>query len=266
MKSLARTAYRKFQEVRAAWIDKLDFRSSYPRLVRVLRKAHGNDRAMQLAVGGEFEAIGELELEMLKHFGLREDAYVIDVGCGSGRLAKPLSAYLKGAYLGIDIVSELVRYARGLVARADWRFEMAEGLRIPEEDNRADVVCFFSVLTHLLHEQSYVYLTEARRVLKPGGRIVFSFLDFTVADHWGIFESNIVDLRNKAHPLNVFISKDAIGVWAKRLDLRIVALHDGDQPFIPLSRPVRFENGQTVENLGALGQSVCVLEKGSGVG
>lgn len=266
MRSLARTAYDKLRAIRALRINKLDFHGTYPRLVRSLKLRQGTDRAMQLAVGGEFEAFGVLELEILKHFGLHENDYVIDIGCGSGRLAKPLSAYLKGAYLGIDIVPELVRYAQRIVARPDWRFEVAEGLRIPERDGSADLVCFFSVFTHLLHEQTYVYLEEARRALKPGGRIVFSFLDFTVPSHWRIFEANIADLRINAHPLNMFMSCDAIAVWAERLGMRIVALQPGEQPFIPLARPVAFESGAVMEQLGTIGQSVCVLEKAGKTG
>jgi SAM-dependent methyltransferase len=216
---------------------------------------------MKLAVGGEFEAMGFLELETLKHFGLGADSYLIDVGCGSGRLAKPLSQYLKGRYLGIDIVPELVDYARRIVGRPDWRFELAGGLSIPEKDGEADVVCFFSVFTHLLHEQTYVYLQEAKRVLKPGGRIVFSFLDFTIPDHWHVFESTVAALGVNSDFLNVFIGKDAIRVWAEHLGLHVQAIEDGDKPSVPLSKPVVFEDGSVVEKVGSIGQSVCVLQK-----
>ena len=47
-----------------------------------------------------------------------------------------------------------------------------QGAPIPAPDGEADMVCFFSVLTHLLHEESYVYLQDARRVLKPTGKLV----------------------------------------------------------------------------------------------
>jgi SAM-dependent methyltransferase len=204
-------------------------------------------------------------LETLKHIGLKEDSYVIDVGCGAGRLAKPLSQYLTGRYLGIDIVSELVNHARQIVGRPDWRFEIAKGLSIPDEDGEADMVCFFSVFTHLLHEQTYIYLQEAKRVLKPGGKIVFSFLDFTIPDHWHVFESSVGDLGVNSHPLNMFISKDAIEVWAEHLGLRVQVIHDGDKPFVPLSKPVVFESGTVVEKVGGIGQSVCVLKKSRAV-
>src|SRR4051794_19155779 len=103
MKALARRVYRRLKSL-ADRSNKLDFRATYSSLVKSLKQTHGNEQAMKMAVGGEFEAVGLLELETLKHFGLKEDAYVVDVGCGSGRLAKPLSQYLKGRYLGIDIV------------------------------------------------------------------------------------------------------------------------------------------------------------------
>jgi ubiquinone/menaquinone biosynthesis C-methylase UbiE len=238
---------------------KSDFRTMYTNLVSSLKKQFTFDQAMELAVGGEFEAIGILERELLIQCGLRKDGYVIDVGCGSGRLAQPLSQYLVGKYLGIDIVPELVDYARQLVQRPDWRFEVAQGLDIPEDDRKADMVCFFSVFTHLLHEQSYIYLREAKRVLKSGGKIVFSFLEFSFPGHWAIFESNISTLHSDSHPLNMFISRDAIEAWASHLNLKIQAIHGADEPHIILSNPVKFENGMILEERCAFGQSVCVL-------
>jgi len=177
------------------WASKTDFRKTHNQQFRILRNAYSLDEAAKQAVGGDFEAIGLVLRETLVHHGLGKHAYLIDVGCGSGRLANPLSEFLEGKYLGIDVVPDLLSYARNLVQRPDWRFEIAKGLTIPEQDQQADMVCFFSVFTHLLHEESYVYLREARRVLRPGGKIVLSFLDFRMEGHWSIFERNIQDNR-----------------------------------------------------------------------
>lgn len=261
MKTLARRMFSKLKSMRGGQVNKLDCHQTYRGLVESCKRAHDTEQAMKLAVGGQFEAVGVLELETMKHFGLHADSYLIDVGCGSGRLAKPLSQYLTGRYLGIDIVPGLVDYARQSVGRPDWRFEVADGLSIPEEDGVADMVCFFSVFTHLLHEQSYVYLQEAKRVLKPGGKIVFSFLDFTIPGHWHVFEFNIGDLGVNSHSINMFLSKEAIQIWAGHLELEIQTIEDGDKSYVPLSKPVIFEDGMVVEKLGTIGQSVCMLLK-----
>src|SRR5689334_3179458 len=98
------------------------YRQRYLDHVRRLRANHPTSRAMELAVGGEFAAFGVLERELLIRHGLRPDHFLIDVGCGSGRLAVALREYLRGPYLGIDVVPELLQYAQSITARPDWRF------------------------------------------------------------------------------------------------------------------------------------------------
>lgn len=237
-----------------------DFHGDYLRHVGdLVRGSDSVEAAMHAAIGGEFQAMGLIERDLLISQGLRPDGFVVDVGCGSGRLAAPLAGYLTGRYLGTEVVPDLLEHARRLVPRPDWRFELpSEPLTIPAESASADIVCFFSVFTHLLHEESYRYLEEAQRVLKPTGRIVFSFLEFRIPSHWAVFRSNLADLGTAAH-LNQFIERNAIEVWAQHLGMRVLELSDGDTPTIPLSQPVTLEGGQHYEELGALGQSIAVL-------
>ncbi|MGH7935884.1 MAG: class I SAM-dependent methyltransferase, partial [Chthoniobacterales bacterium] len=142
-------------------------RLSYPDYVAKLLTRNEPAAAMALAVGGDYEIMGEALRSRLVSFGLQPNDYLIDVGCGSGRLAAALarSDWRETiCYLGIDVVREMLTFAAAQCRQPRWRFEEVNEPHIPESDGVADMVCFFSVFTHLLEEESYLYLQEARRV------------------------------------------------------------------------------------------------------
>lgn len=237
-----------------------DYISSYQQTLAHLVALHGEEVAMDLIVGGQSEAIGILEFSTLRTLGLQPEHNVIDVGCGSGRLAVKLAPYLRGQYVGTDILPELTDYARKICRREDWGFHTTEGFGIPAPDASADFVCFFSVFTHLLHEDIYKYLTEAKRVLRPGGKIVFSFLDFAVPSHWTIFELTVAD-SNPNRVLNMFVSKDAIQAWSQHLQLNVAAIYDGHVPWIELVKNFRYVDGREAAGVAEFGQSIGVLAR-----
>ena len=152
----------------------------------------GTRRAHQKAVGGDFETVGKLEFQLMRLAGLHPDASVVDVGCGSGRLAGQLAPWLKGAYLGTDILDTLLSHAEELCLRPDWQFVRTDGATIQQRRGPISSV-FFSVLTHISHEETWQYLLEAQRVLKPGGKIVCSFFEFKIRSHWWIFQNTFRD-------------------------------------------------------------------------
>ena len=120
------------------------------------------------------------------------------------------------------------------------------------------------LLFFLLHEQPRHCrertLSEAFRLVKPGGKIVFSFLEFRLESHWFIFEHSVKD-RRADKVLNQFIDRDMIRSFATHLGVQVESLHDGHVPHIPLDRTVRWDSGQEMTGMGYLGQSVCVLTK-----
>lgn len=229
--------------------DKLALKTTYENWTNHWKKMEpdNHDKAMEMAIGGGFEHVGPIEVALVQKFGLADDGYLIDVGCGSGRLAKPLSKAHKGSYFGFDLVADLIEHAKKVSNRPDWKFGVIDHIEIPEKDGVADVVCFFSVLTHLLHEQSYWYLEEAKRVLKTGGKAVFSFIEYDQPYHWDTFKGTIADAKAGGfHPLNVFIDRHSLPTWAHHLGMRIVSIHGAQE---------------AVVEAGPLGQSLCVMEK-----
>jgi SAM-dependent methyltransferase len=232
------------------------YTQDYYEALKALRAVHGEVRAMELIVGGNYLAQGILEKSLLIQLGLPRSGCVVDVGCGSGRLAFALRDYLSGPYIGTDILSDALAFATAKVQRQDWQFVMTEGPKIAADDRCADIVCFFSVFTHLQDEDCFRFLTEAKRVVKPGGLIVFSFLDFEVSWHWPVFERS---LRAVDGVLNRFHAKSMVRVWSGMLDLGVERLVDGPEPWIELTEPAVFDDGRRLTGLAEFGQSVVVL-------
>lgn len=233
---------------------------TYIKQTRNMIQSMGEERAMAETVGGNFEAMGTIEFSLLLQEGLQKEHRVIDVGCGSGRLAFQLKDFLAGQYVGIDVVPDLLKYAQKICGRPDWKFYAAPGLTIPEPDDSADFICFFSVFTHLTQEDSYTYLADARRVIKRGGKIIFSFLEFAVASHWLGFENSRQDRRPDKVILQ-FFGRDAIEAWTEHLELRVLEVTRGDMASVRLDRPIRWEGGQETTGSAGLGQSYCIVTK-----
>jgi ubiquinone/menaquinone biosynthesis C-methylase UbiE len=193
------------------------FVEDYERLVKKLIETMPMDQAMERAVGGTFEPMGIVEKNVLKYAGLRDGMSLVDLGCGSGRLAIVLGREMKIEYLGIDIIEELLEYARSK-SPANYRFLLNRTLTLPCADASADMVSGFSIFTHLLHEESYTYMEEILRVLKPGAPLVFSFLEFAEPRHWGVFTTTMERHRKKLRGhLNMFIERSVLDLWASKL-------------------------------------------------
>lgn len=133
-------------------------------------------------------------------------------------------------------------------------------MKIPLDDSSVDIITCFSVFTHLLHEETYVYLAEMRRVLKPGGKIVFSFLDFSIPEHWAVFSSNLIQINDRVH-LNQFIDPEAIKIWCQHLHLEVENVFPGNKPYIHINEAIEDKGNKIYEGMASLGQSVCVLHK-----
>lgn len=151
---------------------------------------------------GDFRLIGA---EFLGHFvrigGLRPSDRVLDLGCGVGRMAIPLTQYLdaeQGGYDGVDIVREGIRWCGRRITPAYPRFrfhhldlanplynprgrETVAATRLPFDDAGFDFAIMTSVLTHLPAEEVAAYAFEIARVLRPGGRCFASLFLMTEA-------------------------------------------------------------------------------------
>lgn len=96
---------------------------------------------------------------------------VLDAGCGAGYGTDELAG-VAGQVIGADIAGEAVDFASKHYRRANLHFEQASCGAIPHADGTFDLVVAFEVIEHLTNWREL--LTEARRLLAPGGQFVVS--------------------------------------------------------------------------------------------
>jgi ubiquinone/menaquinone biosynthesis C-methylase UbiE len=100
---------------------------------------------------------------------------VVELGCGTGRVAEELLAQHLPAdaeYLGIDLSREMVRLARARLARFGERARVRltpGALPLPEPDGWADRFLSTYVFDLLSEDEIRAVLAEAKRLLRPGG-------------------------------------------------------------------------------------------------
>jgi SAM-dependent methyltransferase len=123
-----------------------------------------------------FWSSGRRDLDDLVLTGLTLEpaAAVLEIGCGIGRLLRPLSERVAQA-TGVDISGEMIRLGREALAdRPNVRLERTDGDLSGVADGSLDLVYSHIVFQHVPARAAISrYFAEASRVLKPGG--VFRF-------------------------------------------------------------------------------------------
>jgi len=138
---------------------------------------------------GNFIEIGDGMIAGLISMGYLKPNYrILDVGCGLGRLARPLTKFLdhSGEYYGFDIAKDSIEWCEShysvyenfhfLWADLHSKFYNPDGKlgasshEFPYQNDFFDFVMLTSVFTHLMPADVDNYLSEIARVLKSNCR------------------------------------------------------------------------------------------------
>lgn len=152
--------------------------------------------SLLLGVGsGDYFKIGERALGLLEQLArLRASDRVLDVECGLGRLAWPLSGKLRrrGSYDGLDVVKAYTDWCAQNLGLDPERFRFhhadvrtssynpngaieATDFVFPWADASFDLAIATSLFTHLLPAATEHYIREIARTLARSGRLFASF-------------------------------------------------------------------------------------------
>lgn len=122
----------------------------------------------------EFAKLQQAQFQILLDQGLTPASRILDVGCGTGKLAEILLPYLneQGCYYGSDIGKEGIEFCQQRYSRPNFHFRHSEADSIPIADQQFDMIVFFSVFTHTHADETASLLRAALRLLAPGGHIL----------------------------------------------------------------------------------------------
>jgi ubiquinone/menaquinone biosynthesis C-methylase UbiE len=146
---------------------------------------------MNLTGGGPdtFGAISDQHIQHLrKHVGLYANQRIVEIGCGIGRDAIPLTRILgtAGHYIGVDVTMPSIEWCTANISSKFPNFEFHHfdindpiynpagkmsiaDYKIPVGDSSVDLIIAQSVFTHMFEDGIFHYLKEFQRILRASG-------------------------------------------------------------------------------------------------
>ena len=201
---------------------------------------------------GDYKVIGE---RYFSHFinkcSLGQKNSVLDIGCGSGRMAVPLLKYLdkNGKYTGFDISKKAIFWCQKNITKENKSFKfyhadlynkmynprgniLAEDYCFPCENASIDLAIAISVFTHMKPVEVLHYMKEVKRVLTPSGKALFTFFIIDKSFHRQNFSpdgtydfkyrfKDYFSIDKNTHEVAIGYSEDIIRNLLKQANLTI---------------------------------------------
>jgi SAM-dependent methyltransferase len=195
---------------------------------QLYHQAAGREQKVLARATGEFKPRSELIADLLKDsYDLPRNGSLLDIGCGNGAFLRSMSqSFPEWTVAGADINDTYRDQILSIGPRAT--FKVTDELAASHD--RYDVVALIHCLEHI--PGPVKYLAEARRYIKPGGRLLIQVpdaernpFDLVVADHASHFvKATVAAIVEAAGYKLITCGNDIVG---KELTLLAHPLPDG---------------------------------------
>jgi SAM-dependent methyltransferase len=113
--------------------------------------------------------------DVLNRHGLDMSSFsnILDFGCGCGRVIRQWKGLIGSKLYGIDYNPVLIDWCRRNLPFADYSVNRA-GIPLGLTDETFDFIYSISVFTHLTESGQRFWMDEIKRVLNPGGHLLFT--------------------------------------------------------------------------------------------
>lgn len=134
-----------------------------------------------VGAGDNWDAHGTLQRDFLVSQGLKSGHRLLDIGCGTGRLARKVAPILyPGGYHGVDIAEAAINAAKDLSVAEGWAansptFWLAE-IPAAEVTGPFDYLWSFSVFIHLPQSIMEAVMRRAAAVMHAGSRFYWAYV------------------------------------------------------------------------------------------
>ncbi len=170
---------------------------------------------------------------------------VLDMGCGTKLVQAVLTRNLPmGRYIGVDVARSTIDYLREEVDDSRFEFHqanthnamynpdgepLASAPALPVAQDSVDIICLFSVFTHLAPHDYADMLVYLRPYIRPGGHLLYSlFVNETTVGGHGYVDKLAGALQAKGKSLD----PEAVRRWREQGPPAFV----DDDPSRPLLR------------------------------
>lgn len=169
-------------------------------------------------------------LDIVSRLQDKKYSHILELACGTGRVTAHLSKDVRHDFLtATDLNKDMIEVAKKIVTDKNIKWMIADATELPFEKNSFDVVvCQFGIMFFL---DKLKGLQEAYRVLKPGGKLIFSTWDKV---------ENIPAIHEGRKVIESFFENDTPGFYAVPF-----SMHDKNE-LEGLIKAAGFKNGKAI--------------------